>query len=54
MLYPTVPTIERMYDDDCPFPEGSLSMQEYIDEFRGGLLKVRDQAREIMVSQSRF
>lgn len=46
-LYPTVPTIERMYDDDCPFPEGSLSMQEYIDEFRGGLLQVRDLVREI-------
>jgi len=46
-LYPTVPTIERMYNDDCPFPEGSLSMQEYIDEFREGLLRVRDLAREV-------
>ncbi|WP_319642006.1 DUF5591 domain-containing protein [Methanovulcanius yangii] len=43
-LYPTVPTIERMYDDDCPFPEGSLSMQEYIDEFREGLILVRSLA----------
>jgi len=29
--------IERLYDIDCPFPEGSLSMQGYIDEFREGL-----------------
>lgn len=37
LLLPTRPTIERLYDIDCPFPEGSLSMQEYLDEFRGGL-----------------
>lgn len=46
-LYPTVPTIERMYDDDCPFPEGSLSMQEYIDEFRDGLIRVGMLARDV-------
>jgi len=53
-LYPTVPTIERMYDDDCPFPEGSLSMQEYIDEFREGLFRVRDQVRDLRDPPSRF
>jgi len=37
LLLPTRPTIERLYDIDCPFPEGSLSMQEYLDEFREGL-----------------
>ncbi len=36
-LLPSDPMIERMYDIDCPFPEGSLSMQAYIDEFRAGL-----------------
>ena len=37
LLLPNQPTIERLYDIDCPFPEGSLSMQEYISEFRDGL-----------------
>ncbi len=36
-LLPSDPMIERLYDIDCPFPEGSLSMQGYIDEFREGL-----------------
>ena len=40
-LLPTMPTIERLYDIDCPFPEGSLSMQEYLDEFREGLETMR-------------
>ena len=42
MLYPTDPMIQKMYADDCPFPEGSLSMQEYIEEFTGGLLKAKE------------
>jgi archaeosine synthase len=37
LLLPNRPTIESLYDIDCPFPEGSLSMQEYISEFRDGL-----------------
>lgn len=41
-IYPTRPTIEKLYDDDCPFPEGSLSMQEYLDEFKTALTLVRD------------
>ena len=41
MVYPTDPMIQKMYADDCPFPEGSLSMQEYIDEFTTGLLKAK-------------
>ncbi|MBP1927539.1 archaeosine synthase [Methanolinea mesophila] len=40
LLLPTRPTIERLRDIDCPFPDGSLSMKEYIDEFRDGLLKM--------------
>jgi archaeosine synthase len=39
-LLPSDPMIERLYDIDCPFPEGSLSMQGYIDEFREGLMKL--------------
>ena len=41
-IYPTRPVIEKLYDADCPFPEGSLSMQEYLDEFRAALIRVRD------------
>ena len=36
-LLPTRTTIERLRDIDCPFPDGSLSMKEYVDEFREGL-----------------
>jgi len=39
-LLPSDPMIERLYDIDCPFPEGSLSMQGYIDEFRAGLARL--------------
>ncbi|MDR0981463.1 MAG: DUF5591 domain-containing protein [Methanocalculaceae archaeon] len=41
-IYPTRPVIDKLYDADCPFPEGSLSMQEYLDEFRAALIRVRD------------
>ncbi|MCU0631804.1 MAG: DUF5591 domain-containing protein [Methanolinea sp.] len=41
LLLPLNPTIERMRDPDCPFPEGSLSMQEYMDEFRDGLISLK-------------
>lgn len=41
-IYPTLPVIDKLYDADCPFPEGSLSMQEYLDEFRAALTRVRD------------
>jgi archaeosine synthase len=42
LLLPTMPTIERLRDIDCPFPDGSLSMREYIDEFREGLCRIGD------------
>ncbi len=41
-IYPTQPVIDKLYDADCPFPEGSLSMQGYLDEFRGALTEMRD------------
>jgi archaeosine synthase len=41
-IYPTRPMIAKLYDDDCPFPEGSLSMQEYLNEFKAALEQVRD------------
>jgi archaeosine synthase len=41
LLLPTNPTIERLRDIDCPFPDGSLSMEEYIEEFRSGLMTMK-------------
>ena len=41
-IYPTNPMIDKLYDADCPFPEGSLSMQEYLNEFRDALQNIRD------------
>ena len=41
-IYPTDPVIDKLYDADCPFPEGSLSMQAYLDEFKEALTKMRD------------
>ena len=41
-IYPTQPVIDKFYDARCPFPEGSLSMPEYLDEFRAALIKIRN------------
>ncbi|WOF16096.1 tRNA-ribosyltransferase [Methanoplanus sp. FWC-SCC4] len=41
IFLPSNPMIEKMYDIDCPFPEGSLSMKEYIDEFKNGLEELK-------------
>lgn len=41
-IFPTNPMIDKLYDADCPFPEGSLSMQEYLNEFRDALRDIRD------------
>ena len=41
-IYPTQPVIDKLYDADCPFPEGSLSMQAYLDEFCSALTEMRD------------
>jgi len=37
LLLPTDPAIQRVYDPDCPFPEGSLSRAEYLAELERGL-----------------
>lgn len=41
-IYPTQPVIDKLYDADCPFPEGSLSMQAYLNEFKNALTRLRD------------
>jgi archaeosine synthase len=40
LLLPSDPVIRQVYDPDCPFPEGSLSRAEYIDELRQGLRRL--------------
>jgi archaeosine synthase len=52
LLLPTRPTIERLYDIDCPFPEGSLSMQEYISEFRDGLAVLKERIQQNILPPS--
>ncbi len=37
LLLPSAATIEKNRDLDCPFPDGSLSLQAYLDEFGTGL-----------------
>ncbi|MEN6341088.1 MAG: DUF5591 domain-containing protein [Methanospirillum sp.] len=37
LLLPSDPEIRRVYDPDCPFPEGSLSRAEYLAELEHGL-----------------
>ncbi len=37
LLLPSMGTVERMRNPDRPFPDGSLSMDEYITEFRNEL-----------------
>ncbi len=37
LLLPSDPEIRRVYDPDCPFPEGSLSRAEYLAELESGL-----------------
>lgn len=37
LVLPTDPVIRRVYDPDCPFPEGSLSRAEYLQELRSAL-----------------
>jgi len=46
-LLPTDAMIEQLYDTKNPFPEGSLSMQGYIDEFREGLMRLSRSLAEI-------
>lgn len=41
LIYPTDQTIQKMYAEDSLFPEGSLFMQEYVDEFTQGLLHAK-------------
>jgi archaeosine synthase len=37
LLLPSASALEKNRDPDCPFPEGSLSLQAYLEEFGKGL-----------------
>lgn len=42
LILPSRDIIEKIMELDCPFQEGSLNMDEYLEEFYNGLIKIRD------------
>ncbi|HWQ66665.1 MAG TPA: DUF5591 domain-containing protein [Methanospirillum sp.] len=42
LILPTRDMINKIIEEDCPFQEGSLSMDEYLQEFNDGLIRIRD------------
>jgi len=42
LILPTKDTIDKVMDLDCPFQEGSLSMDEYLEEFYEGLVLIKN------------
>jgi predicted RNA-binding protein len=42
MILPTRDMINKIIEEDCPFEEGSLLMDEYLEEFYGGLVTIRN------------
>lgn len=47
LLLPTRDLINAIIEDDCPFQEGSLSMDEYLEEFHQGLITIKDRLKQI-------
>ena len=41
LLLPSRDLINAIIEEDCPFQEGSLSMDEYLEEFHSGLVGIR-------------
>ncbi len=41
LLLPSRDLINVIIEEDCPFQEGSLSMDEYLEEFHSGLVGIR-------------
>lgn len=41
-ILPTKDMINKVMELDCPFQEGSLSMDEYLEEFYEGLISIRN------------
>lgn len=42
IILPTRDMINKIIEEDCPFEEGSLLMDEYLEEFYEGLVTIRD------------
>lgn len=42
MIMPGKDVINKIMELDCPFQEGSLNMEEYLEEFYKGLVLIRD------------
>jgi len=42
IVLPTRDMINKIIEEDCPFEEGSLLMDEYLEEFYEGLVTIRD------------
>jgi archaeosine synthase alpha-subunit len=43
LVLPSRDLINVIIEEDCPFQEGSLSMDEYLEEFHQGLLRIRSE-----------
>jgi predicted RNA-binding protein len=41
LVLPTRDMINKIIEEDCPFEEGSLLMDEYLEEFHEGLVKIK-------------
>ncbi len=42
LILPSKDIIDKIMELDCPFQEGSLNMEEYLEEFHSGLMQIRD------------
>jgi len=42
LILPSKDIIDKIMELDCPFQEGSLNMEEYLEEFHSGLIQIRD------------
>jgi predicted RNA-binding protein len=43
LILPSRDLINYLSEEDCPFQEGSLSMEEYLHEFHKGLIRMREE-----------
>jgi len=46
LILPSRDLINVIIEEDCPFQEGSLSMDEYLEEFHQGLIKIKSQIEQ--------
>ncbi|HOJ95598.1 MAG TPA: DUF5591 domain-containing protein [Methanospirillum sp.] len=46
IIMPGQDVIDRIMELDCPFQEGSLNMEEYLEEFHKGLVQMKNSLQE--------